>query len=186
MKTGVTNLKRGSFINLNDQIYQVQKTDHNYRGRGSATLRVKLRGITNDSNIEHTFKGDDMAEMVEVEVVRMNFLYKDALNAHFMNMETYEQSEVPVRILGGIENYLKEEDVIQVLMHEGTPLSIRPPQSVKLKVTEAEDAIKGDTATSTKKSVVLESGIKVNVPLFIKTGDMIVVNPETGEYMERG
>ena len=103
----------------------------------------------------------------------------------FMNNQTYEQYELKAEVIGDFAKYLKEGQSIYILLHDGQALSIRPPHTVKLKVIEAHDAVKGDTASGAKKIVKLETGVTISVPLFIKKGDIISVNPETGEYLER-
>lgn len=180
-----SNVRRGQFIKQNGDVWQVLKHDHNFRGRGSATLRAKVKSLTTGKTLELTFKGDANVELLDVEARPMQYLYKDANDAFFMDPQNYDQHQINLEIIGSVIDYIKEGDNIQVLFSHGKAIAIRPPQSVKLKVTEAEDAIKGDTATSTKKIVTLETGIKISVPLFIKTGDIIVVNPETDEYVER-
>ena len=102
-----------------------------------------------------------------------------------MNEKNYAQYTVPISVVGNVAKFLKESSKYFVFLHDDTPLTIRPPQSVKLKVIETDAGIKGDTVTGAKKIAKVETGVVVNVPLFIKTGDTIVVNPETGEYVER-
>lgn len=185
MQVDAGSLKKGEFIELNHEIFQVLKTEHNFRGRGSASLRVKLKNVKTGNSLETNFRTNDTIDHIDVDVTKVRFLYKDANALHFMDERTYEQHQISSKVVGSTANFLKEGDIIFVLMYQGETIAIRPPQSVRLKVTKAEDAIKGDTATSTKKPVTVETGITVNVPLFIKTGDTIVINPETGEYVER-
>lgn len=185
MKIDAGSLKKGDFIELNSEIFAVQKTEHNFRGRGSATLRVKLKNIRTGNALETSFRTADMIDGVDVDVVPVQYLYKDATSLYFMDEKTYEPHDVPISVVGSTAQYLKEGDKIFILTHDNKTLAIRPPQSVQLRVIEAEDAIKGDTATNAKKIVTLETGVKLGVPLFIKTGDTIVVNPETGQYVER-
>lgn len=178
-------IKKGDFIRLNDGIFQVLKTEHNFRGRGSASLRTKLRNVKTGNMLESNFRTADGVDMVDIDVVRVQYLYKDPSNLYFMDERTFEQHHISTSVIGDVANYLKEGEIIYALMYEGETLAIRPPQSVRLKVVEAEDAIKGDTATSAKKTVTVETGVTVSVPLFIKTGDVIVIDPETGDYVER-
>jgi len=185
MRFDAGNLKKGDFIRLNDAIFQIQKTEHNFRGRGSASLRTKLRNVKTGNMLDANFRTADTVDTIDVDVVRVQYLYKDSENLFFMDERTFEQHHISTAIIGTTANYLKEGDIIFALMYQGETLSIRPPQSVRLRVVEAEDAIKGDTATTAKKIVTVETGVEVAVPLFIKTGDTIVVNPENGEYVER-
>lgn len=185
MKTSAASLKKGQFVLLNGSMWQVLKTDFNYRGRGSASVKTRIRNVESGAVLEHTTKSDYVFDTPEVDVVQMQFLYKDGQFVHFMELHTFEQHQVAVGIVGDVVNYLKEGDLLYVLLYEGKPLTIRPPQSVRLKIIEADDAVKGDTATAPKKTAVVETGVSVKVPLFIKKGDTIVINPETGEYIER-
>ncbi len=186
MKTTAGATSKGDFIELNGHIFQIQNIEHNFRGRGSANLRLKLKNLSTGNTVEETFKPDNTLESVSVDAVEVHFLFKDNLNLTFMNPRTYEQFELNAQAVGNFINYLKEGQSIYAFMNNGTCLAIRPPNSVVLKVTEAEDAVKGNTASGARKIVTLETGAKVNVPLFIKKGESIVINPETGEYIERG
>lgn len=185
MRTDAGSLKKGHFIEFNNEIYHILKTEHNFRGRGSATIRIKMKNVKTGNALETSFRTADMVTAIDVDVVRVQFLYQDAGGVHVMDDKTYEQYDIPLKVVGETARFLKESDELFILMHNQETLAIRPPQSVQLKVIEAEDAIKGDTATSARKSVTVETGISVNVPLFIKTGDVIVIDPETGSYVER-
>lgn len=185
MQTSAGNLKKGDFVIVNSEIWQVLKTDFNYRGRGSATVKAKIKNIRTGTVIENTTKSDLQYEVPDIESVQMQFLYKDGSHAYFMDPRTFEQHVIDLSIIGDTARFLKEEDMLTVLLHTDSPLTIRPPQSVRLQVIEAQEAARGDTTTSPKKTVILETGVSVKVPLFIKKGDIIVINPETGEYVER-
>ena len=115
----------------------------------------------------------------------MQFLYKDAQNLHFMNERTYQQYTLPLKVASEAANFLQEGKKYFVYLHNDNPLSLRPPASVRLKVIETEQAVKGDTVTGARKPAKLETGVIIQVPLFIKNGDTVAVNPETGEYVER-
>ncbi|OGK20244.1 elongation factor P [Candidatus Roizmanbacteria bacterium RIFCSPHIGHO2_02_FULL_37_13b] len=185
MKIDAGSLKKGDFIKQNDEILQVLKFEHNFRGRGSATCRLKTKNIKTGNSLDISFRTADMTDILDVETIKMQFLYKSGESYVFMDQITFEQQSILKGIVGSTGNYLKEGDIIHCLIYQGECLAIRPPQSVKLKVIQADDALKGDTATYAKKQVVLETGITILTPLFIKNGDIIAVNPETGEYVER-
>lgn len=185
MKVSASDLQKGNFVNHANDIWQVVKTEHNFHGRGSANFRFKFKSVKNQNTIEMTYKPDNAVDRIDVDSYQMQFLYKTGDSYTFMNEQTYEQVELASAIVGDFGPYMKEGQQVYIMLHDGTPLAIRPPASVRLIVTEAEDAVKGDTATNAKKSVKVESGATVNVPIFIKKGDVIVVNPETGEYIER-
>lgn len=185
MNTNAGNLKKGQYIKYDQDIWQVLKTDHNYRGRGSAYMKVKIRNLRTDNTMDMNFRSHDSMELVPVDAVKLSYLYKDASALYFMDDRTYEQHSVPKKMTGSVDNYLKEGEPVFVLMMDGEAIGIRAPQSVRLKVVEAHDATKGNTTMTAKKTVTLETGINILVPLFIKKGDTIVVNCETGEYVER-
>lgn len=185
MKASAGSLKKGNFIEHNGDIYQIQKIDHSHVGRGSANLKMKAKNVSAGNTLEFSFKPDNTVEQVQVDSIHLQYLYHDGTNMTFMNDQTYEQVEVPVETGGDIINYLKEGQKVFVAMHDDNALAIIPPSKVRLQVTEAEDAVKGNTAQGAKKQVTLETGATVMVPLFIKQGEMIAVNPESGEYVER-
>ena len=185
MKVNAGNLKKGDFINYQNEIWQVQKAEFYSPGKGSALMKTKIWNVKSGKNIDVTFKSVEEIEVVEVESRLMAFLYKDEENLYFMDEKTFNQYPVLLSSVSGLEKYLKEGDKIYVYLYDDKPLSIRPPLSVKLKVVEAEEAVKGDTVSGAKKPVKLETGAVIMAPLFIKVGDVVTVNPETGEYTGR-
>lgn len=185
MKINAGNLKKGNFISFNGEIWQVQKTEFYSPGKGSALMKTVLRNINSGKTLNYTFKSNEEITTVEIETKELQYLYKDKDFLYFMNEKTFEQYQVPTSSVGSLIGYLKEGEKLYVLMEEGRALGVRPPQSVKLKVIKAEEAVKGDTVSGAKKKVILETGAEALVPLFIKVGDIVVINPETGEYIER-
>lgn len=185
MKINAGNLKKGEFVFHNSEIWQVQKSEFYSPGKGSALMRTTLKNIRTGKTLAYTYKSSEAVETLDVDVIELQYLYKDSTSLHFMNERTYEQHQLPIEAAGNVVNYLKEGDKLFILMYQGKALTLRPPQSVKLKVTKAEEAVKGDTVTGAKKMVTVETGATVAAPLFIKVGDTVVINPETGEYVER-
>lgn len=185
MKKEASSLKKGDYILYNGEIWHVQKTEFNYRGRGSANVSAKIRNVLTGTTIENGTKSSFEYEIPDIEQIQGQYLYKDSAKLYFMNPQTYEQIDIDLKKTGSISDYMKEGDLTYILIYNGKPMTVRPPQSVRLLVTLADNAAKGDTATSAKKDVTLETGITIKVPLFIKKGDTIVVNSETGEYVER-
>lgn len=185
MRTNAGNLKKGEFILYNGEITAVLKTEFYSPGKGSALMRTNLKNIKSGKSFSYTFKSQEEVETVDIEAVELQYLYKDHEFLYFMNERTYEQFQLSVDLAGNITDFIKESDKLFVLMHDGQPISVRPPQSVRLKVIETEDAVKGDTVTGATKPAKVETGVTVLVPLFIKVGDIIIVNPETGEYTQR-
>jgi elongation factor P len=185
MKTYAGNLKKGEFILYQNEPWQIQKTEFYSPGKGSALMKVKIKNVVSGKNIDYTFKSNETVETLEVQSSEMQYLYKDGENLYFMDQQSYNQYELSLNAVGDVADYLKDGEGYYVYMLNDKPLTIRPPASVRLTVTETEDAAKGDTVSGGKKPAVLETGTTVQVPLFIKVGDVLMVNPETGEYVER-
>lgn len=184
MKVNAGNLKKGDFINYQGEINQVVKTEFYSPGKGSALMRSRMKNVKSGKQIDYTFKSSESVETLEVQSIEMQYLYKDDEYLYFMDNE-YNQFSVPNSVAGETAEYLKEGERCYVYIHEEQPLNMRPPASVTLEVAETEDAAKGDTVSGAKKPAVLETGVTVQVPLFIKQGEQIIVNPDTGEYVGR-
>lgn len=185
MQTNAGSIKRGFFLQLDSDIFQVLKTDHNYRGRGAAYVKTRLRNVKTNGVVDKNFGTDETVDIIDVDTRPLQFLYKDDSALHFMDGTTYEQYELSAQVVGSIADYLKEGQTIHVSLYDDDPLAVIPPKQVRLMVTTAQDAVKGDTATAAKKQVVVETGATISVPLFIKKGDTVAINPETGDYVER-
>ncbi len=185
MRTNAGNLKKGEFVYHQGEIWQVQKADFYSPGKGSALMKARIKNLLSGKNVEYAYKSNEQVEVLDVQSVEMQYLYKDNENLYFMDERTYNQFSLPLNIVGNVYKFFKEGDKMYVYLHDDKPLTVRPPMSVKLKVIESENADKGDTVTGAKKSVKVETGVTVMVPLFIKVGETITVNPETGEYTGR-
>jgi len=185
MMINAGNLKKGEFIRYQNEIWQVQKADFYSPGKGSALMKARIKNVLSGKNVEYAFKSGEGIETVEVQSIEMQYLYKDAENLYFMNEQNYEQYTLLLSLVGDIVKFLKDGDKYYVYLYDDKPISMRPPASVKLKVVETEDAVKGDTVSGAKKQAKLETGAVVMVPLFVKVGETVTVNPETGEYGER-
>lgn len=185
MKVNAGNLKKGDFIEYQGEIYQVQKTEFYSPGKGSALMKTKIRGIVSGKGIDYTFKSNEIVETLSVNSVEMQYLYKDAESLYFMDERTCNQFALPLSSAGRLANFLKEGEKCYVYLYKDEPLALRFPLSVKLKVIETDEAVKGDTVSGATKPAIVETGAVINVPLFIKPGDVIAVNPETGNYTER-
>jgi elongation factor P len=185
MRTSAGNIKKGEFILHQGEIYQVAKAEFYSPGKGSALMKTRMKSVLSGKNVDTTYKSNEDVETVDVSSIEMQYLYKDAENYYFMEERSYNQYHVPASVIGEIGQFFKEGNKYYVYVHNDVPLSVRPPMSVRLRVTETEDAAKGDTVSGAKKAAIVETGARVMVPLFVKLGEIIVVNPETGEYVER-
>lgn len=182
MKINAGNIKKGDFILYQGNFWQVQRAEFYSPGKGSALMRTKIKNTQTGKVIDVTFKSGELIEKVEVEVRELIYLYQDNDQLYFMDERSFEQFILKKEIIGKLGSFLKEGSKIYGLIFEEKLLNIRPPMSVTLKVEKTEAAIKGDTVSSAKKEAILETGAKIMVPLFIKTGDLVTVNPQTGEY----
>ncbi len=181
----LSDIKTGKTISLNNEPYLVIFHQHSKMGRAGAVLRTKIRNLKTGAVIEKTFQGSDKIETAEIEKSKAQFLYREGENYFFMDNVNYEQFSLPKSVLGNLTNYLVDGTEVTILNYNNAPINIELPVKVELKVVEAPPAIRGNTADGGSKLVTLETGIKVNTPLFIKQGDIIRINTETGEYTER-
>ena len=185
MKTNAGNLKKGVFIQYQNEIWQIQKAEFYSPGKGSALMKVRIKSVLSGKNLDYAFKSGENVETIDVESIEMQYLYKDADNMYFMEERTYNQYTIPLSLVGDVAKFFKENNRYYIYVYNDKPISVRPPLSVSLKIIETEDAVKGDTVSGAKKAAVVETGVTVMVPLFVKKGDVITVNPETGQYGER-
>lgn len=181
----INSIKSGKNIILNGEPYAVFYHEHSKTGRAGAVLRTKIKNLITGAVLEKTFQGSDKVEEAEISKSKSQYLYSEKGDFHFMNNDTYDQFSLSQNILENAANYLIEGTEITVLNFNGNPINIELPVKIKLKVTEAPPGIKGDTASGGNKSVILETGLKLTVPLFIKESDEIIVNTEKGEYVSR-
>lgn len=181
----ISDIKLGTAITHNGQPYLVIYTQHVKMGRGGANLKTKLRNLITGQNLEITYSGGDKAEEADLERSKASFLYQEGEQYHFMDSASYEQFSLDKDTLGLAANFLKEGQIVDVLIFKSRPVSVKLPAKVELKVTESPPGIRGDTAGSATKIVTLETKAEIKVPLFINQDDLVKVNTETGEYVER-
>ena len=186
MKLKAGNIKKGSYILFKNQPHLVTKTDFLSPGKGSAFMRLKLKNIKTGNTVEFTYKSNEMVEELDVTSKKMQYLYHDGSEAVFMDERTYEQVSVPVALLKDKLDLLTPEVNVYVLMIDDKAVGVSLPPKVRLKVEKAEDAVAGDTVGGAKKEIELETGLKVQAPLFIKKGETLVVDTETKPYVGRG
>ncbi|MDP2944370.1 MAG: elongation factor P [bacterium] len=178
-------IKTGRIIKVNNEPFIIIKTNHHKMGRGGAVLKIKCRNLINGNILERTYQGTEKAEGAETETKKANFMYKDKEEAYFMDNGSYEQFNLPLEEIGGSVQFLKEGVDVDVLYFENRPVSISLPIKMDFKVTSAPPSVKGNSAGNVNKQVEIETGALVGVPLFINEGDMIRINTDTGEYVER-
>jgi elongation factor P len=181
----ISEIKIGRLIKINGEPYVVIRADHHKMGRGGAVLKTKLKNLINGNVLEKTYQGNDRAEEAETETRKANYMYKDDNQAFFMDNTNYEQFEIGLDQIGDKEKYLKEGTDVDVLYFDSRPVSIQLPIKMKFKVVSAPPGVRGNTAGSVTKQVEIETGELINAPLFVNDGDIIIINTDTGEYVER-
>lgn len=181
----VNELRKGVTFELDGSLFKVLDYSHNKTGRGNANIRIKARNLQTGANIERTFNSGQSVQDVSLDFHNVGYLYNDGEFYHFMDNVTFEQPAIKADLLGEKALYLKEGMEVKLTFYRGAPLDVEFPSSVDLKVIEAETAIRGDTATGVTKKVRTETGLEVQCPQFVKIGDVIRINTETGEYVTR-
>ena len=180
-----TRLKKGHLIKVEQDLFRVVELQHVTPGNLRGFVRVKLRNIRNGAMSDQKLRSEDTLDRASLEEREMQYLYKDGDDYYFMDTTSYEQTHITGEALGDNVNYLKAEMMIQVEFYGDEPVGIELPPAVDLKVLDTSPGIKGATASNQVKPATLETGLVVNVPPFVNTGDMIKVNTETGEYLSR-
>lgn len=184
-KISTSDFQKGMFIKFREESYQIVEFKHVNPGKGSAFVRTKLKALKSDKVLEFTYKSGETVEEIPIFVKEMQYLYKDKAGFTFMDNKSYEQLNLGDAIVGNFRNYIKEGQIYQLLIHNGQPVGMRYPKKVNLEVTIADEGAKGNTVTGARKVVIIETGAKITVPLFIKKGDIIAIDPESGNYLER-
>jgi elongation factor P len=178
-------LKKGITIELEGGLYQILDWQHIKVGRGSAQVRLKLRDIRGGHTIERTFQAGEKFARASLDRHEMQFLYCENELYYFMDVKSYEQTMLNQEQLGDAMNYIKEGMSLDLLSYKEEPISVELPNSVALEVVETDPGFKGDTATAGNKPAKLETGITVQVPLFVNNGEIVRVDTRTGAYLER-
>jgi elongation factor P len=179
-----TDLKKGTVISIDGKPFKVIDYSQKVMGRGGSIVNVRLKNVIDGSVIPKTYKGADKIEPASVSTKTVQYLYADT-ELHFMDPESFDQFSVTKETGGDALSYLKEGDTVGLQMFNEQIFNIELPKNLHLLVTEAEDVVRGDTANAITKEAVVETGLTVKVPAFIKVGDVISIDTETGAYRER-
>ncbi len=179
------NLKNGMTLRLDDKLWQVVENAHHKPGKGQAVVRTKLKQLQTGKVVERTFRAAEDVEQAIIQRKTLQFLYRDGDAYVLMDTDTYEQRNVQPEIIGDQSNWLLEGDEIQIQEFEDEIIGVELPASVELEVTHTEPGLAGDTATNTLKPATLETGVEVQVPLFITIGEKIKVDTRSGDYISR-
>ena len=181
----VNELRKGVTFEYDGSLYKVLDYHHNKPGRGNATIRIKARDLRTGTNLEKTFQSGDKVQDVRLDYHNVQFLYQDNSLYYFMDSETFEQPAIRQEIIGDVAGFIKEGLEVKLTLYNNEPIDIELPTTVDLKVTYAEPAVRGDTATGVTKRVKVETGAEVAVPIFVDEGNTIRVDTRDGSYVTR-
>jgi elongation factor P len=178
-------IRNGITVEFEGNIYSVIEFQHVKPGKGAAFVRAKIKNLKTGSVVERTFRPTEKMEKAHIERSNMQYLYSDGELFHFMNEESFEQIALNAADLGDSLKFVKENENVMMLSHDGKVFGVEPPISVILEITHTEPGIKGDTSSGATKPATVETGANVLVPLFVNMGDKIKIDTRTGEYVSR-
>ncbi|NTV37185.1 MAG: elongation factor P [Anaerolineaceae bacterium] len=181
----VNELRKGVTFEMDGSLFKVLDYAHNKPGRGNATIRVKARNLRTGATVDKTFQSGFRIQEARMEYHNVQFIYSDSGVYYFMDNETFEQPAIPATVIGEAAGFLKNGMEVKLTFYENEPIDIELPTSVDLLVTEAETAVRGDTATGVTKKVTVETGIQVGTPYFVNVGDTIRIDTRDGSYVTR-
>jgi elongation factor P len=185
MAVSTNDLKNGMSLDLPEGLFSVVEFQHVKPGKGGAFVRTKLKNVRSGAVIERTYRADEKLEQAIIDKRDMQFLYRDGADFVFMDTTSYEQMTASPDLLGDSPNYLKEGDAANLQMYNGEIVGVDLPAAVELTVSETEPGIQGDRVSGARKPATLQTGLVVQVPLFVNTGDVIKVDTRSGEYLTR-
>ncbi|MBM6947833.1 elongation factor P [Mordavella massiliensis] len=177
--------KNGLTVEIEGNIYQILDFQHVKPGKGAAFVRTKLKNIINGGVVEKTFRPTEKFETAHIDRKDMQYLYNDGDLYNFMDMETFDQLAVNADVVGDSLKFVKENETVKVISHQGNVFAIEPPITVELRVIETEPGVKGDTATGATKPATVETGAQIMVPLFVNQDDVLKIDTRSGEYLSR-
>ena len=183
--SSISEFRKGMAIRFNNDIWIITEFQHVTPGNWRAMVRTKMKNAKTGRVLENTFRMTDSIEEVGLEEKEMQYIYESDDDLYFMDTESYDQIFIQAELLGDQKRFLKEGGLCKIMFLEGNAISAELPLSINFKVIEAEPGIKGASVTNIMKNAVLETGAKVQVPLFINTGDVLKIDTRTGKYLER-
>ncbi|PIU32983.1 elongation factor P [Candidatus Woesebacteria bacterium CG_4_10_14_0_2_um_filter_39_14] len=181
----VTEMRAGRLFEENGEPYQVLDYKHTKMGRGTASIKLKVKNLTTGAVTEKTFISGAKVEPVETMMKTVQYLYKEGNDYFFMDPQSFEQFSLSQKLLAGKEKFLKEEQTVKILFWEQRPLMVELPITMVFTIVQTSPGVKGDSVNASFKPATLDNGLKVKVPLFINVGDRIKVDTRSGEYLER-
>jgi elongation factor P len=185
MAITTNDLKNGMTLNLPEGLFHVVEFQHVKPGKGGAFVRTTLKNVRTGAVIDRTFRGAEKVEQAVIDKREMQFLYRDGNDFVFMDNESYDQLQVAPTALGDSANYIVDGSTVQLAMYNGEIVGVELPAAVELTVSETEPGIQGDRVSGAKKPATMETGLVLQVPLFVNTGDRLKVDTRSGEYITR-
>ena len=185
MKINANEIKVGMLIEYKDDLWEILKTQHVKPGKGGAFCQVEMKNINKNTKLNERFRSNDTIEKANIENIEFSYLYDDEINYYFINQKNFEQVDVKKNIIGEKGKLLKENLNVDLIFHEDKAIGIELPNQVQFKIKSTDVALKGQTVSSSYKPAVLENDIKIQVPPFIESGDEILVDTRTIEYIKK-
>ncbi|MEA2103462.1 MAG: elongation factor P [Candidatus Cloacimonadota bacterium] len=180
-----SDFRNGMVLDFKDGLYEIVEFLHVKPGKGGAFVRTKLKNIETGSVVENTFRAGEKVKEIRVERHKMEYLYKDGQTYYVMDPQTYEQIPLNEDLIGDAKDYLTENIELKVVKAKDEIIKIEMPTTVNLKVTQCEPGVRGNTVSNVTKTATLESGLEIQIPMFVNTGETVKVDTRTGEYCER-
>jgi elongation factor P len=178
--------RNGNHIDVDGTVFKIIEFQHVKPGKGGAFVRTKLRRTSDGNVIDRTFRAGEKFRSVRTEVRRMQFLYRDGTDAHFMDSESYEQMTIPETAIAAALRWMRDSEEVELLYIDSQPADVQLPSALDLTISETEPGVRGDTASGGgTKPAVLETGARIQVPLFVNIGDVVRVDTRSGEYVSR-
>tara|TARA_B100000700_G_scaffold23691_1_gene22985 strand:+ start:228 stop:788 length:561 start_codon:yes stop_codon:yes gene_type:complete len=185
MKINATEIRVGMILEYNNDLWEVLKTQHVKPGKGGAFAQVEMKSLNKNTKLNERFRSSETIEKANLEEIKFNYLYNDEINYYFMDPKTFEQIELKKNIIGEKGKLLSENLEVIIRFHNENPLSIDLPNQITCKIKNTDAAIKGQTVSSSYKPAILENGINIQVPPFIESGDEIVIDTRSVEYIKK-
>tara|TARA_Y100001970_G_scaffold176989_1_gene215638 strand:+ start:1651 stop:2211 length:561 start_codon:yes stop_codon:yes gene_type:complete len=185
MKISGNEIKPGMIIEHNNDIWEVLKTQHVKPGKGGAFNQVEMKSVNKSTKLNERFRSSDTIEKANIEELKFSYLYKDENNYYFMDSKTFDQVEIKKELLSEKGNFLTENLEVTINFYNEKPISVNLPNQINCKVDITDVALKGQTVSSSYKPATLENGLKIQVPPFIESGDEIVIDTRTNEYIKK-
>jgi elongation factor P len=186
MTISTNQFRNGNHIDVDGVVFKILEFQHVKPGKGGAFVRTKLRRTSDGNVIDRTFRAGEKFRSVRTEVRRMQYLYRDGSDAHFMDSESYEQMTIPESVIADPLRWMKDSEQVELLYIDSEPTDVQLPSAAELTIAETEPGVRGDTASGGgTKPAVLETGARIHVPLFVNIGDVVRVDTRSGEYVSR-